>query len=116
MKKPISIFFVLVVFMFGILNIIDTSSASKDAIVSAKETVLSQKKGFFTCSGGTQVPLFKQDCVALNIQRVSFGGSMTYEAQCKDSSGTEYFTACLAFSFEPDASLNVPGGSLTAPR
>jgi len=82
---------------------------------SVKENMLQNKRGFFTCSGGTQVPLFKQDCTAINLQRVSFGGGISYEAQCKDSSGLEYVVACIAFSFEPDASLNIPSGVINRP-
>ncbi|MCB1197447.1 MAG: hypothetical protein KDK51_03675 [Deltaproteobacteria bacterium] len=77
-------------------------------IQSIRETVLDQKRGFLTCTGGSQAPLFKQDCKMLTLDRVTFGGNFTYEAECKDSSGTVFTLACLAFSFEPDRSMSVP--------
>ncbi|MCB0272834.1 MAG: hypothetical protein KDD46_07455 [Bdellovibrionales bacterium] len=78
------------------------------AATSTKEVMIDKQKGFLTCSGGTQAPLFKQDCKLLTVERVSFGGTISYEARCKDSSGTEFIVACIAFSYEPDLSLSVP--------
>lgn len=93
--------------------LIISMSAFAQKKTSTKEIVLDKKRGFLTCSGGTSAPLFKQDCKLLTIHRVSFGGDIIYEAQCKDSSGTDFFVTCIAFSYEPDLSMSVPGSQFT---
>lgn len=90
------------------LFFLPTKGFSQAKAKSVHEPILEKVRGFFTCSGGTNAPLFKQDCKLLSVERVSFGGDLKYEAKCKDSSGTTFHVACIAYSFEPDQSVSIP--------
>jgi hypothetical protein len=81
------------------------AQAGKAPIASIKERLFDEEKGFFTCSGGSSSALFNQDCKKLTLDRVSFGGSIAYEALCIDSNNTPFFISCLAVSFERDKSM-----------
>lgn len=69
---------------------------------STKENVFAKEKGFFTCNGGSAAPLFKQDCLELTLDRVSFGGDIVYEGTCLDSNGKQFVLSCTNFAFEPN--------------
>ena len=68
-----------------------------------KDTVLSKDKGFFTCSGQTSSILFKQDCLEVNLDRISFGGQIMYEGTCLDANGKKFRLSCSNYVFEPDS-------------
>lgn len=89
----------MITFPLVILIFLPTSWA---LLASSKENIFLKEKGFFTCSGGSSAPLFKQDCRELSIDRVSFGGSIVYEGWCLDSNGTKYILSCSSFAFEPE--------------
>lgn len=88
--------------IFTILITIFASSPSFGADHSAKENVFTKEKGFFTCNGGSAAPLFKQDCLELTLDRVSFGGDIIYEGTCLDSNGKQFVLSCTNFAFEPN--------------
>lgn len=69
---------------------------------SVKENIFLKDKGFFTCNGGSAAPLFKQDCLELSLDRVSFGGDIMYEGTCLDSNGKQFVLSCTNFAFEPN--------------
>jgi len=73
------------------------------------EKLMTDQKGFFTCSGGgNSAPLFNRDCVKLTLSRVS-GGSTKYEGTCLDSNATTFYVACDSFTFEYSSmSINKP--------
>lgn len=69
---------------------------------ASKEILFSKDRGFFTCSGQTSAPLFKQDCLELNLDRVSFGGQIVYEGSCLDANGKKFRLSCSNYVFEPE--------------
>lgn len=73
---------------------------------SFKENIFNKEKGFLTCSGSAAAPLFKQDCLELTLDRISFGGNLMYEGTCLDANGKKFRLACSNFIFEPDAIVN----------
>lgn len=67
-----------------------------------KENIFNKERGFFSCSGMSSAPLFKQECLELSIDRISFGGDIIYEGTCLDSSGKKFRLSCSNFTFEPE--------------
>jgi hypothetical protein len=81
------------------LILLSTTAAAQTRSVSEK--LLTDQKGFFTCTGGgTSAPLFNRDCVKLNLSRISSPGSIKYEGTCFDANETTFFIACDSFTFE----------------
>ncbi len=73
---------------------------------STKETIFNKEKGFLSCSGSAASLLFKQDCLELSLDRISFGGDIVYEGTCLDANGKKFRLSCANFVFEPDAIVN----------
>ena len=69
----------------------------------SREIMFNKERGFFTCSGSTSTPLFKQDCLEISLDRISFGGQMIYEGSCLDANGKKFRLSCSNFVFEPEA-------------
>jgi hypothetical protein len=67
-----------------------------------KENIFNKERGFFSCSGMSSAPLFKQECLELSLDRISFGGDIIYEGTCLDSSGKKFRLSCSNFTFEPE--------------
>lgn len=73
------------------------------AAMSTKENIFNKEKGFFSCTGASSSPLFKQDCLELTLDRISFGGDIVYEGACLDSNGKKFRLSCANYAFEPEA-------------
>lgn len=79
--------------------LVSTAGFAQNKPVSEK--LLTDQKGFFTCTGGgSSAPLFTRECTKLNISRVSSPGSIKYEGTCFDSNETTFYISCDAFTFE----------------
>ena len=72
------------------------------AVTSSKESIATKDKGFITCVGGASLPLFKQACEELTLDRVSFGANVSYEGTCVDIGTKKFIFSCSNFVFEPD--------------
>lgn len=89
-------------FVFFALTILLLSAPAVHAVNSYKENIFNKEKGFFSCSGSSSAPIFKQDCLELTLERVSFGGDIVYEGTCLDSNGKKFRLSCSNFTFEPE--------------
>lgn len=85
-----------------ILCLLLTSTLSHAQQRLIKDTVFMKDKGFFTCSGQTSTILFKQDCLEINLDRISFGGQIMYEGTCLDANGKKFRLSCSNYVFEPE--------------
>ena len=84
--------------LIGVLLLGSSALAQSKSYI---EKLMTDQKGFFTCSGGgTSAPLFNRDCVKLNLSRVSSPGSIKYEGTCIDSNETTFYLACDSFTLE----------------
>jgi hypothetical protein len=67
----------------------------------SNEKLMTDQKGFLTCTGGgSSAPLFTRDCAKLNLSRISSPGSIKYEGTCLDSNETTFYVACDSFTLE----------------
>ena len=89
------------IFLAGLTFFLALSTANAQQRFS-KEIIFNKEKGFLTCSGQTSAPLFKQDCLELSFDRISFGGQIMYEGSCLDANGKKFRLSCSNFVFEPD--------------
>lgn len=91
---------------FLIIFTLIISSSAIAAGTSSKETIFNKEKGFLSCSGSAASLLFKQDCLELSLDRISFGADIVYEGTCLDANGKKFRLSCANFVFEPDAIVN----------
>lgn len=92
--------------LFSVIFISILATSAMAAGTSTKETIFNKEKGFLSCSGAASSLLFKQDCLELSIDRISFGGDIVYEGTCLDGNGKKFRLSCANFVFEPDAIVN----------
>lgn len=90
-----------VILLAGLALLILSTGAEAQQRYS-KEIIFNKDKGFFTCSGQTSTLLFKQDCLEISLDRISFGGQIMYEGTCLDANGKKFRLSCSNFVFEPD--------------
>ena len=100
---------------FGCTFMILLLSTAAWAAPSTKENMYTKSRGFFTCTGGMNAPLLKQDCRELTMYRVSFGGTAVYESTCLDTNGTTYQMSCSSYVFEPEHVATSPIGKSSEP-